>query len=316
MARQNRIKTPTSKTIRSKVDIYLRERRQAGFRLKTNGLYLQSFSRFAENRRHRGPIAVQLAVAWPQASHRSHIRTAAHRLKELQPFLKYWSTRDPANQLVPAGLLGKVYPRVRPHVFTPKEIRDLLDAAACWSSGGLRAATYTTVFGLLATTGMRVSEALKLQREDTDLEHGVLTIRKTKFNKSRHVLLHPSARRALKHYAERRSGDPANSHAKNFFAVDGRPITHDALGNAFEAIRERLGWRCRGDRRWPRLHDLRFTFICRRIERWYADDLDVNNLMVSLSTYVGHGLPSATYWYLTATPKLMLLAARRSEGRA
>ena len=88
MAGQNRIKTPASKTIRSKVDIYLKERRQAGFRLKTNGLYLQSFSRFAENRHHRGPIAVQLAVAWAQASHRPNIRTAAHRLKELQPFFE------------------------------------------------------------------------------------------------------------------------------------------------------------------------------------------------------------------------------------
>jgi integrase len=161
---------------------------------------------------------------------------------------------------------------------------------------------------------MRLSEVLKLHCEDVDLEQGVLTIRQTKFLKSRHVMLHSSTTRALERYARERARDPASARAEHFFAIDDRPLSVRTMNYVFDQLRRRLGWRGRGDRPRPRIHDLRFTFICRRVERWYAEGCDVSHLMLSLSTYVGHVLPSATYWYLTATPQLMARAARRASG--
>jgi integrase len=302
-------------TIRTKVETYLIERRQAGFQLKTSGLRLQSFARFAARRHHRGPITSRLAVTWAQSSQRRNSRTFADRIEALQPFLKFWNQRDPENELVPSGFFGPGHPRIRPHIYTSKEIRDLVKAASCWPTGSSRAETYATVFGLLAATGLRVSEALKLRRKDVDLDQGILTILETKFKKSRYVILHPTTTRALERYVKRRDEDLANAQSEHFFAISGRRVLIDALERAFDVIRRRLGWRCRGDRPWPRIHDLRYTFICRRLERWYAEGRDVNHLMLSLSTYVGHSMPSSTYWYLTATPKLMALAAHRS-GRS
>lgn len=295
-------------TIRSKVSTYLTERRQAGFRLKHQGTQLLNFARFAERRRYRGPMTTELAIAWAQAAHRPC--TVAARYERLRAFAKFWNQRDPANHLLLAGVFGKSYPRVRPHIYTLKEIRDLIDAALHWPTTRLRAAMYATVLGLLASTGLRLSEALKLRYEDVDLEEGVLTIRESK-GKSRYVPLHPSTMHALDHYAKRHPHKPTAAPIKHFFSIDGRPLSIHTMDSVFRKLRCNLGWRCRGDRSHPRIHDLRFTFICRRVERWYAENRDVNHLMLSLSTYVGHINPSATYWYLTTTPKLMSLAARR-----
>lgn len=307
------MKDTGSNTIRSKVETYLGERRQAGFQLKASGLYLHSFARFAARRHHRGPITSRLALTWAQSSRRRNSRTFAHRIEALQPFLRFWNQRDPRNEIVPSGFFGPGHRRIRPHIYTSKEIRDLVEAASCWPTGRSHAETYSTLFGLLATTGMRVSEALKLRRKDVDLDQGILTIVETKFKKSRYVLLHPSTTRALERYVKQRDKHLANAQSEHFFAIAGRPVSIDRVEKVFDGIRRRLGWRCRGDHPQPRIHDLRFTFICRRIERWYAQGRDVNHLMLSLSTYVGHAMPSSTYWYITATPKLMALAAHRSR---
>jgi integrase len=190
------------------------------------------------------------------------------------------------NHLLPAGVFGKSYPRVRPHIYTLKEIRELIDAALHWPTSSLRAAMYATVLGLLASTGLRLSEALKLRYEDVDLGEGILTVRESK-GKSRYVPLHPSTARALDHYAKRHPREPTAAQTKHFFSIDSRPLSIHTMESVFRKLRRNLGWRCRGDRSHPRIHDLRFTFICRRVERWYAEDRDVNHLMLSLSTYVG-----------------------------
>jgi integrase len=305
-----------SSSISSKVEIYLTERRRVGFKLRGNGAYLRSFARFSERRRHRGPITSNLILAWAQASRRASAHMAAFRLSTLQPFLKYWNQRDPTNQLVPTGLFGRGYPRIRPHIYTVKEIRDLIAAASRWPTETARADTYAAIFGLLAATGLRVSEALKLRRNDADLDQGVLTIRGAKFNKNRYVPLHPSTTHALKRYGKRGDRDSAGASAEYFFAIDGKPVSICTLDAVFRRLCKSLSWRGRGDRPRPRIQDLRSSFICRRIENWYAQGRDVNCLMLSLSTYVGHTRPSATYWYLTTTPRLMALAARRSGGRS
>jgi integrase len=303
-------------TMRAKVEAYLKERRQSGFKLQTSGSQLKSFVRFAQAHSHRGPLTVELALAWAQASRRRKAQTAASRLAQLRPFAQFCHRIDPADKVPPAQFFGRSYSRSTPHVYTLGEIRSLIDAAARWSSSELRAASYATIFGLLAATGMRLSEVIGLQREDVDLKQGVLTIRETKFYASRYVPLHPSTVHALKCYIRRRDRDPLSAHAQRFFVAEhARVVTRDAVQYVFRQLRQRLKWRCRGTRRAPRIHDLRFAFICRRIERWYAQGVDVDQRMLALSTYVGHATASGTYWYLTATPRLMALAAGRFARR-
>jgi integrase len=298
----------------AKVEAYLKERRQGGFKLQTAGSQLKSFARFARARGHRGPLTVELALAWAQCSQRSKTHTAASRLAQLRPFARYCHRLDPANKVPPAQFFGRGYRHGTPHIYTLREIRALIDAAKRWPSGGLCAASYATIFGLLAATGLRLSEVLGLQREEVDLRQGVLTIRDTKFHASRYVPLHPSTVHALKRYVQQRNRDPLSAHAQRFFVADyARAITPNTLQYVFRQLRQRLKFRCRGARAAPRIHDLRFTFICRRIERWYAQGVDVDQRMLALSTYVGHATASGTYWYLTATPQLMALAARRSR---
>jgi integrase len=300
-------------TIHRKVELYLKERRHAGLTLRTTGSQLRSFARFAEDRGHRGSLRLDLLLAWAQASARPTARTAAGRLAQLQPFAQFCHRLDPASAVVPGNLLGGCYRHVTPHIYTRQEIRSLMQALRCWRPAGcLRAESYATFFGLLAATGLRLSEGLSLERPDVDFDRGLLLIREGKFHKSRYVPLHASTVRALRRYARRRDGYPLSASTSRFFVADrGRPLTVSAVRYAFDQLRQRLGWHCRGGRPAPRIHDLRFTFICRRLERWYAQGADIDQRMLSLCTYVGHVNPTSTYWYLTGTPELMRLAARR-----
>ena len=258
-------------TILQRVEAYLKERRQAGLAMRVIGSQLRSFARFAEDRGHRGPLTLDLALGWILASRRPSSLTAAGRLEQLRPFTQFCHRLDPQSAIVPENFFGPRYRRVTPHIYTPREIRSLMAAAARWRPAGcLRAQSYATLFGLLAATGLRLSEALNLERRDVDLEHGVLHIREGKFHKSRYVPLHPTTIRALRRYTHRRDREALSASAPLFFVADqGRRLPVPTVRYAFDQLRQKLGWRCRGGRPAPRIHDLRFTFICRRLERWY-----------------------------------------------
>jgi integrase len=204
---------------------------------------------------------------------------------------------------------------VTPHIYSAAEIRALLSAAARWPpAGSLRAHSYATLFGLLAATGLRLSEALRLERRDVDLRQGLLHLRQTKFYKSRHVPLHSTTVRALRRYTEQRDTLAPNPASPLFFLTEPAcPVSVHSVEHAFAKLRRQLRWHSRGGHPAPRIHDLRFTFICRRLELWYAQGLDPHRLMLSLFTYVGHVNVTSTYWYLSATPTLMSLAARRCQ---
>jgi integrase len=200
-------------------------------------------------------------------------------------------------------------------------IIDLLAAARqLGPTPGLRGIVYETLFGLLASTGMRISEALALTNADVDLQRGLLTIHMAKFGKSRQVPLHPSTVEALRHYWERRdlAGISAQDEAPFFISTRGRrrgmPLGDRQVHRVFIELRERLGWCNRGAHHAPRIHDLRHTFVVRRIVLWQAQGVDVDQAMLSLSTYVGHAMVTNTYWYLSAVPELMALAAGRFES--
>jgi integrase len=174
---------------------------------------------------------------------------------------------------------------------------------------------FQTLFGLLACTGLRVSEALKLNAAHVDLDRGVLRIEKTKFKKSRLVPLHTTATRALRRYVQARYGQwPVRDDHALFIGSTGNRLRYTTVCRVFGQLREMLGWK-RGNGEWPRprIHDLRHSFACRRLLSWYRQGKDVHHLVAALSTYLGHSHVTDTYWYLTGTPELLAIAGSRFE---
>ncbi len=300
-------------TMASRVEAYLSQRRQAGFALQIEGAQLARFARFADNAGHQGPLTVQLAAQWATASPTQKPLTAARRIELLRPFARYCQQFDPGTEIPPRWLFGRAHRRLTPHIFSDGEIRALLAACAhLYPPGGLRGSTCATIFGLIASTGLRISEAAGLKRSDVDLERGLLHIQHAKFGKSRWVPLHSTTTRALERYVQQRDRDPLTADIEAFFVFDyGRPASTGSLQYAFKLLRRRLKWRSRGAHPAPRIHDLRHSFICHRLERWYAQGLDIDRNILALSTYVGHAKVTDTYWYVTATPELLAIAARR-----
>jgi integrase len=302
-----------SSTLSAQVDAYLADRRQAGFQLRVEGEQLKRFARFAGRIGHRGPLTVKLAMQWANDSRGHRLLTAARRIETLRPFAAYCQQFDPATEIPPRGLFGPAHRRLTPHVFTAQEIRCLL--AACRNlhpAGGLRSASCAAIFGLIASSGLRISEATNLKRADVELHAHRLLVREGKYHKSRWIALHPTTTAALRRYARRRDRDAFAKGSDAFFIFDhGRSASSRAVRWAFKVLRAKLKWRSRGGHPAPRVHDLRHGFICHRLEDWYAKGLQIDRHILSLCTYVGHTKVTDTYWYLTATPELLALAAQR-----
>ena len=220
---------------------------------------------------------------------------------------------EPETQVPPARLLGPAHRRLPPYIYTDEELAQLLAAAGALEPvQGLRPASMQCLLGLLAATGLRISEALHLQQADVDLDQGLLCVRQTKFRKSRYVPLHPTVRVALATYAHLRDQCLAPPRDPAFFLRDdGRALRYDHAMYAFQQIRAQLEWG-QGERR-PRLHDLRHTFACNRLLGWYQEGVDVHWAMPLLATYLGHAKVTDTYWYLTASPALMAIVSKRFE---
>jgi len=295
------------------IDAYLASRRHAGFALTIEGQQLRRFASFADQLGHQGPLTVKLAMRWATASRGQRLLTAARRIEVLRPFAKFYQQFDPATQIPPRQLFGHAHRRLTPHIFSNREIGTLL--AACQQlhpPGGLRGASCAAIFGLIAATGLRISEATGLTRSDVDLDQRLLHIRRAKFGKSRWVALHPTAAVALQRYAQRRDLDPTTANSEAFFVFDyGRAVSTFKVEYAFKLLRTALKWRSRGGHPVPRIHDIRHSFICHRLEAWYAQGLDIDRKILALSTYIGHAKVTDTYWYVTATPELLAIAAER-----
>ena len=271
----------------SLVQMYLEERRRAGFALEVPGHLLMHFARFAEERGHYGPLTEQLILDWVQGcARRATPLTWANRLKTIRPFAQYCLRFDRATYVPEKNRFGRAHRRLTPHIYTDQEMADLLEAARQLPPAGtLRPATYHALFGLIAATGLRLSEALKLQCADVDLSHGVLTIRQTKFAKSRLVPLHPSVVAALSDYvAVRQNQSPVTSQSCFFVGLSGRPLAKTTVQCVFQHLRKQLQWIARGSYAAPRIHDLRHTFICRRVRLWHAQGADIDHAMLAWPT--------------------------------
>ena len=309
-------------TLQALVEHYLDERHRLGFSARTEAYALRSFARHVHAVGHAGPITIEVMADWARSdSHASSDpRTWARRLKLLRSFMRWLMQLEPGCEVPDDAIFGRLPERLAPHIYSEQEIIDLLAAARqLGPAPSLRGIIYETLFGLLASTGMRISEALALTNADVDLKQGMLTIHLAKFGKSRQVPLHLSTVEALRLYRERRdlAGISAQDEAPFFVGTRGRrrgtPLGDRQVHRVFIELRERLGWRNRGAHHAPRIHDLRHTFVVRRIVLWQAQGVDVDQAMLSLSTYVGHAMVTNTYWYLSAVPELMALAAGRFE---
>jgi integrase/recombinase XerD len=298
---------------------YVLLRRKLGYQLREVDRLLQSFVAFAE-REGASHVSTDLALRWAQQPSAVQPATWARRFGVVRRFAIWLSASDRRTEVPPAGLLPYRYRRKRPYIYSAAEIENLVRAAGHLpSAAGLKSRTYSTIFGLLAVTGMRVSEVLTLDREDVNLDEGVLRIQRTKFGKSRLVAVHESTRRILAEYARARDcvvNRPAT--AAFFLSEGGSRVTGCATRYNFAKVSRAVGLRQRAEGcrhgRGPRLHDMRHRFAICALLNWYRAGSDVEREIPKLATYLGHVHVNETYWYIEAVPELLELATRRLES--
>jgi integrase len=296
------------------LDEYLAARRALGAKLKLPGRLLQRFVAFVAQRKANF-ITTELALQWATEPRGAQPAQWANRLAMVRRFAQYASTVEPRHEVPPPDLLPYRYHRPPPYIYRDEEVAALIGAAQrLHGFTGLRPHTCATLLGLVAVTGMRVNEPLGLDRDDVDLAHGVLTVRGSKFGKSRLVPVHDSTRQALRHYAAQRDHLCTNPHSPSFFLSErGTRVTEWALRWTFVKLSRQCSLRGPTDSHGPRLHDFRHRFAVNTLLRWYRGGVDIEHHLPHLATYLGHAHVSDTYWYLTATPELLQLAARRLD---
>lgn len=293
---------------------YIAMRRGLGYKFVHQERRLERFVAFMAQR-DATVITTKLALEWatqPPGRHPSW----ALRLTDVRGFARHLHSLDPRTEVPPTGIIA--YPgRARPYLYTDAEIQTLLAAAlALPPVHGLRRWTYHCLFGLLAVTGLRISEALSLRRDDVDLEKGILTIRDTKFGKSRLVPLHRSTQGVLLDYARRRDAHLGAPRSPYFLVAErGGRLLRQYVDRVFWRLSRQIGLRSASAHTGPRLHDFRHYFAVTTLISWYRSGQRVDTLMPVLSTYLGHSCLRDTYWYLSACPELMDHAARRLEKR-
>jgi integrase/recombinase XerD len=302
---------PVMTGLHDAVSDYLTIRRALGFKLVEHQRLLPDFASFVEQA-GADAITTTLAVDWAIRTSGNDSWKAA-RLSIVRGFARYLRTINPRTEIPPEGLLCGQPQYAIPYLYSEQEIARLL-AAAARMRPPLRAATFTTIIGLLAVTGMRIGEALALDRDDVDLDAGVLTIRDTKFGKSRQLPLHPTSTAALADYALVRDELCPHATSASFFVSThaSRP-DKSTIQAGFRALRNAAGIQARPGAGAARLHDFRHSFAVRTLLDWHRTGVDVQARMLWLATYMGHSKPASSYWYLTAAPELLALAATRLE---
>lgn len=311
--------------LRRAAEEYVALRRSLGFHLDTQARILRRFAKFAAQQ--KAPVVTTaLVLRWVVQMTDVLPATAARSLSVVRLFAVWWKQRDPRTEVPPERLMPGRHLRHAPFLHSADQIARLLAAASrLESKNGVRGLTYSTLFGLIAVAGLRISEAVNLDREDVDLVEGVLTIRATKFGKTRLVPLHPSTTRALVQYAARRDEAVAKVRSPAFFLSErGRRVTDWSTRYNFAHVSQQVGDRPsqrgftgRGRYRHgcgPRLHDLRHRFAAETLLAWYRDGADVERELPKLSTYLGHVKLEHTYWYIEAVPELLQLASGRVVG--
>jgi integrase/recombinase XerD len=292
------------------VDDYLRLRRALGYRLERAELWLRQLAAYVQGAGSQ-TLTAELAISWARLPATAQPRHWAARLGCARKFAAYLHTIDPSTQIPPTGIFPAERHRPTPYLWTAEQIEILLETARTLRPP-LRGLTYQGLFGLLAVTGMRLGEAVGLQRGDVDLDTAVITIRHAKFDRPRIVPLHPSTASALRRYATGRDELCPQPRSEAFFlSTRGAALDRSQVDKTLRQITTAMGIRTTTIH--PRAHDLRHSFAVHTLIRWMREDVRVDEHIGVLSTYLGHVSPAGTYWYLTAVPELMELAAGRLQ---
>ncbi len=283
-------------TLTQHLDSYLAVRRSLGYDLSFSARVLRGFTAFAD-RKGTDHITVDLFLPWKATFGKANNDTWSGRLGMVRVFAKWLQGHDPRTEVPPAGLIPGKPRRGRPY--------------------NLRGWTCSTLFGLIAFTGLRINEALRLNDDDIDFDAGVITVMRSKNGRARFVPIAASTVEKLRIYRaerERLLGTTATAFFRN---DDGRRLSDGSARYNFAIVSQDIGLRAAQrfykHGRGPRIHDLRHTFAVRTIIGWYRKGLDPDRQMIKLSSYLGHITPDDTYWYIEAVPELMRLAAERAE---
>ncbi len=294
------------------VQRYLAHRRQLGFSLDREYLLLPKLARFHQEVAPRQPLQTAVILQWavqPGTGCRTYY---VKRLAMARSFARYCAVFDPRVQVPDYRLLGRGYERIVPHIYSSGEIRLILRRARALPTyrSPLRPLTCETLFGLIACTGLRVREAMRLGLADIDLDRGTLRVARSKFSPERVLPLHPSTVRALLRYRDARW--QRHPFGERFFVGrSGRPLTCTRVHFDFCLLAR--GLVSNGARPLPRIHDLRHTFATRHIARWNREGAPVAHRLLLLSRYLGHQNLNDTWWYISADPAMLRLAAERFE---
>lgn len=304
------------KPLTQAIQDYLALRRSLGFKLRDAGAALANFAEFME-RRQAEHVTTALALEWAQQPRAAQPAHWAQRLGYVRGFARHHLARDPDTEVPPPSLLPFRPRRARPYLYSSDEIQCLLEQALQLPAGAsLRPWTFHALLGLLSVTGLRVGEALRLHLDDVDLDAGVLTVRGTKFGKSRLVPIHATTCDVLARYRVRRARCLHGRDAPHFFVTrTGHRLDEGDLHRTFYRLSRAIGLRGPHDSHGPRLHDLRHRFAVETLMGWYRTGQDAERSLPVLATYLGHVHVSDTYWYLSAHPQLMRLAMARVEHR-
>jgi integrase len=291
---------------------YLAIRRTLGFKLRGHDRLLEDFVDYLD-KIGTGTITAEAAVAWATGPAEAQPVRWAQRLCAVRGFARHLHGLDPAIEVPSADLLPARRQRPLPYLYSQADIARLVGAAITLRPA-LRAATHETLFGLLAVTGMRVGEAIALDRNDVDLESGTLHITDAKFRKHRRLPLHPSSVTALRRYAELRDELCPNPKVLSFFvSTRGTRLLDACVHEVFRKLIERIDLDAKPGANTPRVHGLRHSFAVATLRDWYRSGIDVAGSLPVLSAYLGHTHPASTYWYLQACPELLGFAAERLE---
>lgn len=305
-------------TLENALADYLALRRSLGFKLRQTTRSLPRFVQFIE-RRGATAITTELALQWAQEDPGASSVTHADRLAMVRRFAAWRNATDSRTEIPPARLLSRRYQRPAPYIFSDEEVSKIVAVAGDLPSHkGLRGLTFSTVFGLLAVTGMRIGEVVALDREDVDFQASILNVREGKHGKHRFVPIHATTRQALLHYAARRDAILPGVKLPAFFISErGRRVTAFSAWENFVKVGRQIGLRPPaaedGRGRGPRQHDLRHRFAVATLIDWYRAGVDVDREIPKLATYLGHKGPAEVYWYLQAVPQLLELATERSR---
>lgn len=304
-----------SNRITRQIEEYIAYKRSLGYGIKLESLELRSFAKYTRDIGYDGSVTAELAVQWSSLDSSSTRKYMARRLETLHTFAVYISAFDTEAQIPQNGIFGKAHMRTNPYIYTDAEVMSLMRGANdLHSPDGIRAHTVSSAIGLMCATGIRVSELTSLRIADVRTEGGYLFICSSKFKKDRLVPLHSTVITKLSEYRAFIESKIGVRDDEDYFFVTsyGGRFNTRAFEYAFKLIRPQVHHDAAKP---PRLYDLRHTFACNTVKRWYESGEDVNRKLYLLSTYLGHVKPEDTYWYLSATPELLGIAARKFEDR-